>query len=57
MAIRFDKKPKRDTPVTVRLTAETVKKLKEIAAKHAVTQTDVLEKLIEIAHEDLRKRK
>jgi predicted transcriptional regulator len=57
MALSFEKKVKRDTAVTLRLKAETVKKLREVAEKYGVSQADVMEKLIEMAHSDLPKRK
>lgn len=57
MTLKFDKKVKRDTPITVRLKAETTKKLKELALKYDVSQADVLEKLIDSAYLDLAKRK
>lgn len=49
----FNKRPKRDTPLTVRLPKATVDRLREIAYKHEVSQADVIEKLIETAYRDL----
>lgn len=50
MQLKFEKKVRRDTALTVRLSKKTVEKLKDIADKHGVSQADVLEKLIEAAH-------
>jgi hypothetical protein len=50
--LEFQKK-RRDTPLTVRLAKETIGKLKEIAAKHDVSQADVIERLIETGYEEL----
>ncbi len=47
MVLKFEKKQKRDVAITVRLKSTTVKKLKELAKRHAVSQADVIEKLIE----------
>jgi predicted transcriptional regulator len=54
--LKFDKK-KRDTALTVRLNSETVNQLRQLAEKHEVSQADILERLIEIAHADLKKKK
>jgi predicted transcriptional regulator len=55
--LKFDKKPKRDSPLTVRLPSAVLEKLKEIAAKYDVNQTDVIEKLIEEAYEKMPSKK
>ncbi len=49
--IIFTKKAKRDTPLTVRLTSETIKKLKKISQSNGVSQTHVIERLIEAAYD------
>lgn len=49
----FQKKTKRDAPLTVRLTKESVNKLKQIAEKHGVSQADVIEKLIESGYAEM----
>lgn len=49
----FQKKPKRDTPLTVRLTKESIGKLKKIAEKHGVSQADVIERLIESGYAEM----
>ena len=54
--LKFDKR-KRDTPLTVRLMKETVAKLKQIAAKHGVSQADVIERLIDNGHEEMASTK
>lgn len=55
--LKFDKKPKRDSPLTVRLPSSVIDKLKEIASKHEVSQADVIEKLIEDAHEKMSSKR
>lgn len=55
--LKFDKKPKRDSPLTVRLPASVVEKLREIASNHEVSQADVIEKLIEDAYEKITSKK
>ena len=48
---------KRDTPLTVRLPKASVDKLRKIAEKHGVSQADVVEQLIENAHEELGRKR
>jgi predicted transcriptional regulator len=55
--LKFDKKPKRDSPLTVRLPSAVLEKLKEIASRYDVSQTEVIEKLIEDAHEKMTAKK
>lgn len=57
MALQFPKKEKRNSPLTVRLKETAVKKLKEIASKHCVSQADVLERLIELEYEEMESGK
>jgi len=54
--LEFEKK-KRDTPLTVRLTKDTVIKLKQITEKHNVSQADVIERLIDSGYEEMTKGK
>jgi predicted transcriptional regulator len=55
--LEFNKKVKRDTAVTVRLTKETFKRLKEIAEIYEVSQADVIEQLIDKAHSSVANKK
>ena len=53
--LSFDKKEKRDSPLTVRLTKTTVARLKMLAEWHDVSQADIIERLLDAAakeHED-----
>ncbi|MGK5087853.1 ribbon-helix-helix protein, CopG family [Bdellovibrionota bacterium FG-2] len=54
MSLLEFKKKKRNTPVTVRLTEDTVTKLKAIAEKHDVSQADVIERLIEAGYSEMK---
>jgi len=47
--LSFDKKEKRDSPLTVRLTKTTVARLKMLTEWHDVSQADIIERLIEAA--------
>ena len=53
MPILEFRKTRRNTPLTVRLTKETVAMLKEIAEKHEVSQADVIERLIESGYSEM----
>jgi len=55
--MQFSKKIKRDSPLTVRLTASTIEKLKAVAEKNQLTQTDVVEQLIESAYDEMKNKK
>ncbi len=55
--LEFQKKEKRNTALTVRLPEDTVDKLREIAEKHDVSQADVIKKLIENAHAELKPKR
>ncbi|MBI4403122.1 MAG: ribbon-helix-helix protein, CopG family [Deltaproteobacteria bacterium] len=52
----FPKRERRDTPLTVRLPASVIEKLKELAKRYGLSQTDVIEHLIERAHEEATKQ-
>lgn len=54
--IKFPKREKKDTALTVRLKASTFSKLKELAKKNALSQSDVIEHLIETAHAEGKPR-
>ena len=45
--LKITKKPKRDTPLTVRLPKTTVEKLQKYADKNSLSQADIIEHLIE----------
>ena len=49
MKVTFEKKTKRDAALTVRISADALRKLKALAEKNGVSQADVIEKLILLA--------
>lgn len=53
----FDKPEKKDTTLSIRIRQSVVDKLNEIKEKHEVSQSDVIEKLIEKAYEEMKSKK
>ena len=57
MALQFEKKPKRTHSLTVRITEDAFKAIREIADQYGVSQADVIEKLLEQAQTELPKKR
>jgi len=53
----FNKPEKKDTTLTIRIRKSIVDKLNEIKEKHDVSQSDVIEQLIEKAYEEMKAKK
>ncbi len=53
----FEKLEKKDTTLTIRIRKSIVDKLNEIKEKYDVSQSDVIEKLIEKAYEEMKGKK
>lgn len=53
----FEKLEKKDTTLTIRIRKSIVEKLNEIKEKYDVSQSDVIEKLIEKAYEEMKGKK
>jgi predicted CopG family antitoxin len=53
----FDKPEKKDATLTVRIRPSMVEKLNEIKEKYEVSQSDVIEQLIEKAYEEMLGKK
>lgn len=47
MELKFNKKPKRDKALTIRLSQDSLDRLKAIANHYEVSQADVIESLID----------
>lgn len=53
----FEKLEKKDNTLTIRIRKSIVDKLNEIKEKYDVSQSDVIEKLIEKAYEEMKGKK
>jgi hypothetical protein len=49
----FPKKEKRNAPLTVRIPPSTMEKLRSIAKKHDASQSEVIERLVEVAYSEM----
>jgi predicted DNA-binding protein len=51
------KKPKRDKPLSIRLPKDCVDQLQQMAKKLGISQSKIVERLIRVAFEEMRKGK
>lgn len=57
MKLTFEKEPKKDANINVRVQRVTVERLKALAGHYKVSQGQVIERLIEMAHSEIKKKK